>query len=362
MRPSAQGRRAWAAAAFLILVSSPARAHDLPLSYVDLRISEGQIDATVESTAKNFTRELPGVDETQLLDPVAVEQLRDRLLASVVSGLTISCNGETLHSALAKIEPLPAQRNLRLGLQFLGANVGRALHLHCRLFPSDPRHRTFLNIYDGAALKYQGIFDREVAQIDYSPSGNQSTLTVVRQFLVEGIHHIFIGPDHILFIVGLLLLGGSVGQLLKIVTAFTIAHSVTLVLATLNILTPPPRLIEPAIAVSIVFVGAHALLQGNGERDWRLLFAFCFGFVHGFGFANVLREMDLPRAALGWSLFSFNAGVEIGQACIVLAVAPLLALIQQRSATVARKVVTAAAFCVVFAGAYWFAQRLFPAP
>ncbi|MBA3831798.1 MAG: HupE/UreJ family protein [Chthoniobacterales bacterium] len=359
MKRSTRWALCWIAS-FFCAVS--AQAHDLPLSYVDLRISEGRIDATVESTAKNFARELPGVDEPKLLDAIAVEQLRDRLLASVVSGLTISVNGEILNPALTEIEPSPAQRNLRLRLQYLGGNVGRALHLHCRLFPSDPRHRTFLNIYDGGSLKYQGIFDRDVAQIDYNPGGRQSTLTVVRQFLVEGIHHIFIGPDHILFIVGLLLLGGSVPQLLKIVTAFTIAHSVTLVLATLNILTPPPRLIEPAIALSIIFVGANALLQRNERRDWRLLFAFCFGFVHGFGFANVLREMDLPRAALGWSLFSFNVGVEIGQACIVLAVAPLLALTYRRSAALAARVVTTAAFCVVFAGSYWFVQRLFPTP
>ncbi len=150
---------------------------------------------------------------------------------------------------------------------------------------------------------------------------------MVRQFVREGVRHIFIGPDHILFLVGLLLLGGTLSQLLRIVTAFTLAHSVTLVLATLNVLSPPARVIEPMIALSIIFVGAHALWQSKEGRDWRLLFAFCFGFVHGFGFANVLREMRLPRGALGWSLFSFNAGVEIGQACIVLAVAPLLALL-----------------------------------
>ncbi len=121
--------------------------------------------------------------------------------------------------------------------------------------------------------------------------------------MLEGIHHIFIGPDHILFIVGLLLLGGTLGRLLKIVTAFPIAHSVTLVLATLDILNPPARVTEPIFALSIVFVGAHALLHRGEKRDWRLLFAFGFGFIHGFGFANVLRDMALPRTALSWSLF-----------------------------------------------------------
>lgn len=351
--------QSWLLAASLFLASSVS-AHDLPLSYVDLRVSQDGIDATVESSAKNFARELSNVDEAKLLDSPEVERLSSRLLASVTSGLTISANGVALRPELRAIEPLPARRDLRLHLQYRGKGGEDAIKVRCGLFSADPRHRTFLNIYDGESLRYQGIFDKDTAQIDYSPTGRQKTITVVRQFLFEGVHHIFIGPDHILFIVGLLLLGGTIGQLLRIVTAFTIAHSITLVLATLNILSPPPRVIEPAIALSIIFVGAHALLERRGERDWRLLFAFCFGFVHGFGFANVLREMDLPRAALGWSLFSFNVGVEIGQACIVMAVAPVLALLYRRSAVLAGKVVTASSFCVVFAGSFWFVERLFP--
>ncbi|MCA1658057.1 MAG: HupE/UreJ family protein, partial [Verrucomicrobiaceae bacterium] len=216
------------------------------------------------------------------------------------------------------------------------------------------------NIYDGDVLRRQEIFDKDTTQIDYALSSHQRIGNVIAQFIREGVHHIFIGPDHILFIVGLLLLGGTIGRLLRIVTAFTIAHSITLVLATLNILSPPARVIEPAIALSIIFVGADTLLQRDQKRDWRLLFAFCFGFIHGFGFANVLREMRLPAAALGWSLFSFNVGVEIGQACIVLAVAPLLALLYRRSVPVARRVVAVSSFGVVFAGSFWFVQRLFP--
>ncbi len=129
-------------------------------------------------------------------------------------------------------------------------------------------------------------------------------------------------------------------------------------MATLNVLNPPARIIEPAIALSIVFVGAHSLFASREKRDLRLIFAFCFGFIHGFGFANVLREMNLPRAALGWSLFSFNLGVEIGQACIVLTVAPLLALAHQRNALLGQRIVTASSVCVVLAGAFWFVQRV----
>ena len=180
---------------------------------------------------------------------------------------------------------------------------------------------------------------------------------VVRQFVFEGVHHIFIGPDHLLFIVGLLLLGGSVGQLLKIVTAFTVAHSITLGLATCGILNPPSSVVEPAIALSIVFVGVHAFL-GKKRHDPRLGFAFCFGLIHGFGFASVLREMALPRHALGWSLSAFNGGVEIGQACIVLTVAPLLALLRQRGAHAAERIIAIGALGVTSAGAFWFFQRI----
>src|SRR5204863_8768717 len=107
------------------------------------------------------------------------------------------------------------------------------------------------------------------------------------------------------------LLGVSVRQLLLVVTSFTLAHSLTLSLAALNLVTPPARIIEPAIALSIVYVGADNLLA-RGGRDMRAWIAFAFGFIHGFGFANVLREMDLPRRALGWSLCSLTVGVELG--------------------------------------------------
>jgi len=336
--------------------------HDLPLSYVDLRIDKDGIDATIESSAKNFARGLPGVEEATLFDQPGIDREKERLFAFVVSGLTISSDGQVLQPKLRGIEALPARRDIRLYLRFNGYRPGSAIEVSCGLLATDARHRTFLNIYRGETLTYQGIFDQATARIEYLANSRQSALTVARQFLWEGIHHIFIGPDHILFIVGLLLLGGTLWRLLKIITAFTISHSITLVLATLNILSPPARIIEPTIALSIVFVGAHALLFGKDKRDWRLVFAFCFGFVHGFGFANVLREMELPRAALGWSLFSFNAGVEIGQACIVLAIAPLLAFLYRRSGAVENRTIAVSSFCVIVAGSFWFAQRLFPGP
>src|SRR5262249_44760450 len=116
--------------------------------------------------------------------------------------------------------------------------------------------------------------------------------------------------------------------------------------------------IEPAIALSIVYVGADNLLV-HGGRDVRAWIAFTFGFIHGFGFANVLREMDLPTRALGWSLFSFNVGVEIGQLLVVATVATALARLRARSEVAGRQLAFVGSLGVIAAGTFWFIQRVF---
>jgi hydrogenase/urease accessory protein HupE len=181
---------------------------------------------------------------------------------------------------------------------------------------------------------------------------------VARRFILEGIRHIFAGPDHILFIVALLLLGGNLRQLLKIVTAFTLAHSITLCLAATKTLTLSPAIVEPLIALSIVAVGVDNLLAKPGERDYRALMALGFGLIHGFGFAGALAEVGLPKEALGISLGAFNVGVELGQLTIVLAIAPALALLSQKSRRAGRRAMIAGTVTVILLGTLWFLQRI----
>src|SRR5207302_1458145 len=225
------------------------------------------------------------------------------------------------------------------------------------MFPYDPAHQTFVNVYEGGSLTSQAILDRGRTRFEYFAGTRQGAIAVVRKFVPAGIHHILIGPDHLLFLIGLLLLGGSIRQLLVVVTAFTVAHSVTLSLAALNVVSPPARIVEPAIALSIVYVGADNLLVREG-RDVRAWIALTFGFIHGFGFANVLREMDLPTRALGWSLFSFNVGVEIGQLLVVSIVATALAAVRARNEAAGRQLAFAGSIVVMAAGAFWFIQRV----
>lgn len=147
-------------------------------------------------------------------------------------------------------------------------------------------------------------------------------------FLALGIEHILTGYDHLLFLVGLLLAGGRLLSLAKIITAFTIAHSVTLSLAVLDVVRLPDRLIEAVIALSITFVAAENLFESPTlSRRW--LVSFGFGLVHGFGFSSALRELGLPAHGLLLSLFGFNLGVEIGQALVVAIALPLLLLLRR---------------------------------
>jgi hydrogenase/urease accessory protein HupE len=215
-----------------------------------------------------------------------------------------------------------------------------------------------VNVYERDELRTQAILSKDRRELEYFAGTRQGTFAVIRKFAASGVHHILIGPDHLLFLIGLLLLGGSLRQLILVVTAFTAAHSVTLSLAALNLVTPPPWIIEPAIALSIVYVGADNLTV-RGGRDMRAWIAFAFGLIHGFGFANVLREMDLPARALGWSLFSFNLGVEIGQLVVVVAVASVLAAVRARSETAGRRLAIAGSVVVIAAGTFWFVERVF---
>src|SRR5262249_36803080 len=257
--------------------------------------------------------------------------------------------------AWAPVEVLPDRQSLRLPFTVTpGSSRGHPPSpsrwtLTSALFPYDPKHQTFVNVYEDATVRQQAILDGSRASLEYFSGSARGTLAVVERFVAAGIHHILIGPDHILFLVGLLLLGGSIRRLALVVTSFTLAHSVTLSIAALRLLSPPARFVEPLIALSIVYVGVDNLMV-RGGRDVRVWIAFAFGFVPGFGFASVLREMDLPARALGWSLFSFNLGVEIGQLLIVVVVASAVAALGRRSEAAGRRLVFAGSVVVVAAG------------
>jgi len=340
-----------------LLIAAPVSAHPVPFSYLDLRVQPNAIEGSLIAHIFDVAHELKVDPPERLLDPAFTMRYGDAIVRLLSRGLELSADGRIVNPTWSAPEVLVDRQSIRLRLRLSLDRAPGTVAVAASLFPYDPNHQTFVNIYEGDALT-QAILDRGRARFEYFSGTRQGVLAVIGHFLPEGIHHILIGPDHLLFLIGLLLLGGTIRQLAVVVTAFTVAHSITLSLAALNIVSPPARIIEPAIALSIVYVGADNLLV-HGGRDVRAWIAFAFGFIHGFGFANVLREMDLPSRALGWSLFSFNFGVEIGQLIVVLVTASIFAALRARSEAAGRRLVFAGSIFVMVAGTYWFVQRVF---
>jgi hydrogenase/urease accessory protein HupE len=341
-----------------LLAASPALAHPAPFSYIDLQVTRDAINVTVVMHAFDVAHDLGLTSEDGVFEPNFVHAYGGAVTALATTRLGLSADGTRLIARPIDVTVLPDRRAVRVRLRSSEKWPG-SIEVEAAMFPYDASHQTFLNIYENGTLTRQAILDAGHSHLTHYTGSTQGTLAVIRRFVAAGIEHIAIGPDHILFLIGLLLLGGSVMQLLKIVTAFTIAHSITLTLAALSLVSPSSRLIEPAIALSIVYVGIDNLLVRPGSRDTRVWIALTFGLIHGFGFASVLREMDLPGRALGWSLFSFNLGVEIGQVCIVVLVASMLAWIAARSTVIRTRIAYAGSVVVAGAGVVWFVQRVF---
>jgi hydrogenase/urease accessory protein HupE len=344
-----------------LLFSARVDAHPVPFSFLDLRLEGEIVDGTLVVHVFDVAHELNVDVPERLLDPAYLRARAGAIVALMAARLQLSADGQIARAEwAANVEPIEDRQSIRLHVRYTLTRPAGQLGIRATLFPYDPEHRTFVNVYEGGRLT-QAILEITRPELEYFAGTRQGLSAVVRKFIGAGIHHILIGPDHLLFLIGLLLLGGSISRIAVIVTGFTIAHSVTLTLAALNLFNPPSRLIEPAIALSIICVGADNLLVSNrpGARDLRALMAFAFGFIHGFGFASVLREMDLPARALGWSLLSFNVGVEIGQLLIVVPVAFGLAAIRTRSAVAGRRLAWGGSVVVIAAGVFWFAQRVF---
>jgi hypothetical protein len=231
----------------------------------------------------------------------------------------------------------------------------------------DGSHRLLVRVNDGSDSRTLVIVPGVRHEIG---AAHASRLREFFRYLAEGAHHIWIGYDHLAFLFALLLpavllrsrgawrpvltLRAAVIETLTIVSAFTVSHSITLALAALGILRPPPLLIEVAIALSVAAAASLNLL-----RRWNLpgaWLAFGFGFIHGFGFANALADLGLGRGAIVIPLLGFNLGVEFGQLAVVAVVLPVLFALRSRPAYT-RYWLPAASTAIMLVGLYWTVVR-----
>lgn len=176
------------------------------------------------------------------------------------------------------------------------------------------------------------------------------------EYFKQGIIHILIGFDHLLFLFGLVIIGGRLKHLLAMVTSFTLAHSITLALAVTGVLEPPGEVIEPLIALSVAYVGIENFLVKDASKRWRL--TSLFGLIHGFGFAGALGDLGVPQDHFALALGTFNLGVEAGQLMVMGVVLPLVYLAGKRDWWKTYGV-RALSVAVVGMGLFWFVSRVF---
>jgi hydrogenase/urease accessory protein HupE len=246
------------------------------------------------------------------------------------------------------------------------ASVGSVVFHAARLSQLPLGHRQFFIITDAAGRALiKKMLSAKDDQLAFSPpvasmSGPKESAgpTTFWAFLRLGIEHIWTGYDHLLFLFALLVVCRTFRSILAIISCFTLAHSLTLALATLGIVNVSSRITEPAIAASIVFVGIENLVRRGAEPRGRWALTFAFGLIHGFGFASVLRDLGVGAHGEGVALplFTFNLGVEIGQVAVAAIVLPIVWYFRRNERFVRAGVPVLSAI-VAGAGTYWLLQR-----
>lgn len=197
----------------------------------------------------------------------------------------------------------------------------------------------------------------------YHTQKKASTLEIAQTYGWLGVTHILFGFDHILFVFALLLIVKNVRRLIWTITAFTVAHSLTMAIATLDIIKPPQAPVEAIIALSILFLAIEIMNDKKGKvgltSQYPWLIAFIFGLLHGFGFAGALAEIGLPQQAVVFALFLFNIGVELGQLLFVATIVSIVLLLQRLlSSNALGKVKTSIVYMMGGISTFWLIERI----
>jgi hydrogenase/urease accessory protein HupE len=350
---------------FVIGCGFSVQAHDPGLSTATVTVGERQIDVLLGFAQRDI----------ESLLTTCGNQADVRTVAGF---LTIQSQLESLAEQEIKLfledTPAPPNRatatrkdsqNIEILLRFERNDAVR-LRLISRLVERLPfGHREFISVQTtGGVSLGEGMLSakRNLLQIDL-PAVVNSTVSAraghaFLAFLMLGIEHILTGYDHLLFLFGLLVVCRDLRSILTVITCFTIAHSITLALSTLDVVRLPGRIVEPLIAASIAYVGFENLLRGDFPK-WRWLITFCFGLVHGLGFADALKEFGIGSGQFGIvvPLVGFNLGVEVGQLAVAAVVLPILWQLR-KNPVFARQWVPVCSAAVTLAGSYWMVERI----
>ncbi len=348
---------------FLVL---PVWAHDPGLSNVDMRLAGNQVTAElvynyvdIEGTV------LVDKDLDRTITPDEFNAAKSALEQLARNALEVSFDGvvrlpSEVQVRIAKAED--GRDTAYFSLVYAGT-PSSSMVVQSKIMSQLSRgHREYFKLTNAAGGTIsERLLDAENARAEIAAGELSAALGrwhTFKQFLILGIEHILLGFDHLCFLVALLLVATTLSSVIKIVTSFTIAHSITLALAAFDKVTLSPSLVEPMIAVSIIYVGLENIWRHGKEIEGRWLLTFAFGLIHGFGFAGVLKDLNIGAGGSGIAvpLVSFNVGVELGQLAVAALVWPLLQWLRNRPA-LTRKLVPVGSLLVAIAGGYWLVER-----
>jgi hydrogenase/urease accessory protein HupE len=352
-------------ATLLMLQSVWAFAHPPGLSSLDVGIKPAQIDAKVTFALQDIEAFAPMDSD---LDAEVTDAERDAAKPSIAKLLAeqLRINADGQDAALA--EPgqvrFDDQNNAHVELRYSGSPK-QALVVQSKFLALLPDgHQQYLTVRDanGKALtekmlsKHDDQISLPIANAAAAESP-QASLAAFGDFFKLGIEHILTGYDHLLFLFALLAVTHSFWPALKIITFFTIAHSITLACAGLNLIELPSSFVEPLIAATIIYVGLENIVRGDHPKGRHWL-TFGFGLIHGFGFAGVLQEMNISSGDTGilLPLLSFNLGIETGQIAVAAIVLPMIWWLNKQVET-SEKFLRGGSVAVSLMGAFWLVER-----
>jgi hydrogenase/urease accessory protein HupE len=331
-----------------------AQAHQVGLSRGAWVQSQDSVQAELVFARGEALALCPALDANsdRSLDDDEVARALPLLRICVVDGVTVESDGAACAGEVAGAS-LTEEDGFAVRATFACKRAGRTtVDLTQLLTRASTEHRHL-----GRVTTVKG--DRDVVAFSASPAfsfGEESPEPPVSAYLRIGVEHILFGFDHLVFLLGLVLVGGRLRALVAVVTAFTLAHSVSLALAVLGVVAVSASVVEPLIALSIAYVGVENFFVKDAAKRWRITAPF--GLVHGFGFAGALAEVGVPKDAVAPALLLFNVGVELGQLGVLVLVLPVLALLARRAPRAHESVKRALSCAIVAAGLYWLIERV----
>lgn len=351
--------------ALLVLLPRVAHAHQVGLSRGEYKIDGATITAEIVFARREVLSLVRSMDEDGdgAISPTEIQHAREALGRAVVDRVSVRA-GEGVCPGTLDDAFLVEEDGFSLRIVYRCPAPPRAVRVRLDVLDELPYgHRHVARTEAGAGPTEHVLFgaNREIGIAGLSGGGAPAAPKAEQKsegffgFFRMGIEHILFGYDHLVFLFGLVLVGGRLRALLLVVTAFTVAHSITLGLAVLGIWAPSGRIIEPVIALSVAYVGVENQLVKDAEKRWRITFPF--GLVHGFGFAGALGEIALPRPQIPSALFAFNLGVEAGQLAVLAVVLPLLVTAQKRK-WLEKRGVKILSLGIAALGLVWFVLRI----